>query len=85
MDQPNLIDLNTFFFLKGLLDGKYLIFWLEIKGLLASCQGFDKDLCRMTPKDKENEDSYSIETMTSRANCKQTNLPGDETPNGSAN
>jgi hypothetical protein len=44
MDQSNLIDLDTFLFLQGLLDRQYLVFWFKIEGLLAPCQSFDKDL-----------------------------------------
>jgi hypothetical protein len=49
MDQTNLIHLNSFLFLQGLLDSQYLILWLEIEALLASRQGFDEDLVRQFP------------------------------------
>jgi hypothetical protein len=44
MDEFDLIDLDTFFFLQGLFDGQYLIIRLKIQSLFTSSQCFDKDL-----------------------------------------
>lgn len=44
VNQSNLVHLDTLLFLQGLLDGEDLILGLEIHGLLAPGQSFDKDL-----------------------------------------
>ena len=45
MNQTNLIDLDSFLFLQGLLDSQHLVRGLKVETLLASCEGLDKDLC----------------------------------------
>jgi hypothetical protein len=50
VNQLDLIDLDSFFFLQGLLYGKNLIFRFKIESLLAACQRFDKDLKRSGDK-----------------------------------
>jgi hypothetical protein len=48
MNQSNLIHLDPFFFLQGLFHRKNLILWLEVHGLLAPGQCFDKNLLFFT-------------------------------------
>lgn len=43
-DELDLVDLDAFLFLERLLDGEDLILGLEVEGLFAAGQCFDKDL-----------------------------------------
>lgn len=52
MNQSDLVHLNTLLFLQSLLDGQHLIFRLKVEGLLTARQGFDKNLCAKTNKQK---------------------------------
>lgn len=44
MNELDLIHLNAFLFLQGLLDCKDLVFRFKVESLLAASQGLDKDL-----------------------------------------
>jgi hypothetical protein len=52
MNKSNLIDLNTFLFLKSLLDSKHLIFGFKIECLFAASKCLDENLVE---KRKENK------------------------------
>ena len=46
VNQSDLVDLDSLFFLQGLLDDENLVLGFEIEGLLTAGQRLDEDLCR---------------------------------------
>ena len=44
VNQSDLIYLDSFLFLQGLLDRQDLVLWFKVEGLFPTCQSFDENL-----------------------------------------